>query len=124
MVTRILSKTAIVAAAAAASSVFIGTPASAQQQGVIYVQVPAPLNLRIERVGYWDLNLATRAGERTLHRRVGGAVERVCLYDPHRWYGASDPAYNQCRTGSWRRARPQIAAAVYQARAMAYYRGY
>jgi UrcA family protein len=123
MVTRIAARTAIVVATAAASSVFIAAPASAQQ-GTIYVQAPAPPNLRIERVGYWDLNLATRAGERTLHRRVGGAVERVCLYDPHRWYGMSDPDYNQCRTGSWRRARPQIAAAVYQARAMAYYRGY
>jgi UrcA family protein len=119
MLTRTAAKGAIVLAGMAASSLFAAVPASAQQ-GVITIEAPLPPNLRVERVGYWDLNLASPAGVQTLHRRVGGAVERVCLYDPHRWYGASDPDYNYCKTGSWRRARPQIAAAIYQARAMAY----
>jgi UrcA family protein len=119
MLTRIATGSAVLLAGIAGSSPFAATPASAQQ-GTITIQAPLPPNLRIERVGYWDLNLASPAGVRTLHRRVGGAVERVCLYDPHRWYGMSDPDYNACVSGSWRRARPQMAAAIYQARAMAY----
>ena len=99
-----------------ASFVVAGVPASGQ----VYIQ--APPNLRVERVGYWDLNLATRAGEQALQLRVGNAIDRVCLNDEGRWYGLSQPDYNYCVWGAWRRARPQITGAVYRARQAAYYR--
>lgn len=123
MVTRFKRRTAAVLAAAGASFVFLCPPATAQQ-GVIYVQTAPPVNMRIERVGYGDLNLATPAGEQTLHRRVGRAVEHVCLYDQGRWYGLSEPDYNYCSWDAWRRARPQMIGAVYRARMFAYGHGY
>jgi UrcA family protein len=123
MVTRLHGRTAAVLAALGASFVGGGSPAPAQQPAIV-VQTPPPVNMRIERVGYGDLNLATRAGEQTLHRRVGQAVERVCLYDNGRWYGLGEPDYNYCSWGAWNRARPQMVGAVYRARQFAYYRGY
>ena len=102
--------------------VFAASAATAKD-GQIVVFAPGP-DTRIERVGYYDLNLATRFGEQTLYRRVGGAVERVCLYDKGRWYGLSVPDYNQCAERSWRGARPQLVGAVYRARLQAYGSGY
>ena len=109
-------------AGVAASLVFAGSTATAQDSQII-VRGPGP-DTRLERVGYYDLNLASRAGEQALYRRVGGAVERVCLYDEGRWYGLSAPDYNQCADRSWRGARPQVIGAVYRARLQAYGRGY
>lgn len=123
MVMPFKGRIAAVLAGCAASVVFLSPPAFAQQ-GVIYIQAVPPANLRIERVGYGDLNLATRAGERALDSRVSRAVENVCLYDQGRWYGLSDPDYTYCTWGAWRRARPQMMGAVYRARQLAYYRRY
>jgi UrcA family protein len=117
MVARYDRNMAVALAGMAGILIFAGPPAQAQD-GQIIVQAP-PANVRGERVSYYDLNLATRAGERTLHRRVGGAVERVCLYDEGRWYGLAVPDYNQCANRAWRGARPQMIGAVYRAR-MAY----
>lgn len=118
MVVRFNRNTAAALAGVAAILIFAGPPAQAQD-GQIIVQAPAA-NVRGERVSYYDLNLATLAGERTLHRRVGGAVERVCLYDEGRWYGLAVPDYNQCANRAWRGARPQMIGAVYRARLAAY----
>jgi UrcA family protein len=123
MIAGFKGRIAVVLAGAAGSFAFLTPPAMAQQ-GVIYVQTAPPENLRIERVGYGDLNLATRSGEQSLQRRVDRAVERVCLYDQGRWYGLGEPDYNYCTWGAMRRARPQIIGAVYRARQLAYYRGY
>jgi UrcA family protein len=113
-------RSAAVLAGLAASFVFAGASASAQVAPIYVRGVP---NLRFERVSYADLNLATRPGEQALHRRVGRAVEHVCLYDPGRWYGLSEPDYNYCKSGAWQRARPQMIGAVYRAR-LAYYGRY
>jgi UrcA family protein len=121
MLTRFSGRTAAVLAGAAAVIGFAAAPASAQQ-GIVYIQ--APPNLRIERVSYWDLNLASPAGEQILRRRVEGAISDVCLEDHGRWYGLSDPDYTHCVAGAWSRARPQIVGAVYRARQLAYYQGY
>lgn len=108
--------------AAGTPSFLLSPPALAQQQ-VIVVQTAPPANLRLERVAYGDLNLATRGGEEALKLRVSHAVEHVCLYDPHRWYGGAEPAYTQCTAKSWSRARPQMIGAIYRARQYAaYYR--
>ncbi len=116
MVTHSKGGTAAVLAGLASSFVFAGLPASAQ----IYIE--APSNYRAERVPYWDLNLATRAGEEALQLRINHAAERICLYDQDRAYGFTEPAYNYCYWGAWQRARPQFIGAVYRARQAAYYR--
>lgn len=123
MVIRFAPRTAAVLAGVGASFA-VGGPSASAQGPAIVVQTPPPAYLRIERVGYGDLNLATRAGEQALHRRVGQAVERVCLHDNGRWYGLGEPEYNYCSWGAWNRARPQMVGAVYRARQFAYYRGY
>ena len=115
-------KTMAALAGVAAVLIFTAPPAQAQQDQII-VRAPEA-NVRGERVPYYDLNLATRAGERSLQRRVGGAVERVCLYDAGRWYGLAVPDYTQCASSAWRGARPQIIGAVYRARLQAYGSGY
>jgi UrcA family protein len=114
MVARFNRNTATALGGGAAVLIFAGAPAQAQD-GQIIVQAPSA-NVRGERVSYYDLNLATRAGEQTLYRRVGGAVERVFLYDEGRWYGLAVPDYNQCANRAWRGARPQVIGAVYRAR--------
>jgi len=114
MVTRLHRKSAAILAGVGASFVFLSPPASAQYPAIIVQTVP-PLNMRIERVGYADLNLATRAGQEALTLRVTHAVERVCLYDAHRSYKGTDPRYDQCSAGSWSRARPQMIGAIYRA---------
>ena len=121
MTARLHGKTAVLAGIAA-SLFAIGSAATAQQ-GQIIVQGPGP-DTRIERIGYYDLNLATRYGKQTLYRRVGASVERVCLYDRGRWYGLAVPDYNQCADRSWRGAKPQVIGAVYRARLQAYGSGY
>lgn len=103
------------AAVAAACLAFVSAPATAQYPTIIVQGIPAP-NVRIEHVAYGDLNLATTAGQEALKLRISHAVERVCLYDPHRWYGGSEPAYSQCAAKSWSRARPQMIGAIYRAR--------
>ena len=108
--------------AIALALLFAGSGAVAQDAQII-VQGYGP-DTRVERIGYYDLNLATRYGEQTLYRRVGASVERVCLYDKGRWYGLSVPDYNQCSERSWRGARPQVIGAVYRARLQAYGSGY
>lgn len=119
----ILNKSAAVLAGVSASLISTIPPASAQEGPIVVQGVPVP-NLRIERVSFYDLNLATRAGEQTLMRRVSQAIERVCLRDNGRWYGMSEPNYNQCTSGAWARARPQMIGAISRARAAAYYAYY
>lgn len=114
MLFRLNRTTAVILAGVALAPVF-GAPAALAQEGQIIVQAPAS-NVRIERVGYADLNLATRDGEWALERRVNGAVERVCLHDGFRWYGLSVPDYTTCADRAWRVARPQVIGAVYRAR--------
>jgi len=122
MVSRLQARLACVLAGVAISLAFAGSAAMAQD-GQLVVYGPGR-DTRFEHVGYYDLNLATRAGERTLYRRVNHAVERVCLHDPGRWYGLAVPDYTQCTARSWRGARPQVIGAVYRARMQAYGYGY
>lgn len=118
MVTLLNRRKITALAGIAASLLFVG-PAALAQDSQIIVQAPQK-DVRGERVSYYDLNLATPIGERTLERRVGGAVERVCLYDEGRWYGLAVPDYTNCAERAWRGARPQITGAVYRARLAAY----
>lgn len=67
----------------------------------------------IEKVGYRDLNLATRAGEKALNTRVGGAVQLVCARSVPSGYLYEEMS---CHSFAWGGARPQIARAVMRAR--------
>lgn len=69
------------------------------------------------RVSFADLNLASTAGQKTLDRRVGGAVRSVCLEatgpNPLDW------AEYACRADAWRGAKPQMARAIERAQQLA-----
>lgn len=126
MVCRFTTRSAAVLAGVAASLVLTGSSALAQQSLIVVTAPPPayPRVLTVQRVGYWDLNLATPAGAEILASRVGRAVETVCLRDQGRWYGLSDPGYLHCTAAAWQRARPQMAEAIYEARQLAYNAGY
>ena len=61
-------------------------------------------------VSFRDLDLATTAGQKTLIRRVAGAVRFVCRP------AADFLEESSCQGYAWRGARPQIALALDQAR--------
>ena len=61
-------------------------------------------------VNFSDLDIATPDGERTLMRRVRGAVGSVCAP------AGNFVAETSCRNYAWRGARPQLALALEQAR--------
>lgn len=111
-----LPRTAAVVSGAMAT-LMIAAPAAARQEGPVVIYAP-PENARTERVPYHDLALAERGGERTLVRRVAGAVKRVCLFE-HSHPGLQDRGYYRCADDAWDGARPQIAQAVQRAREIA-----
>lgn len=81
------------------------------------VTVEAPRTDAIStRVSYADLNLASLGGAATLHRRVGSAVNWVCVETNP---GSVQFEKQGCRNFAWKGARPQIARAVQRAREMA-----
>ena len=84
-------------------------PAAEPPEDVIYGQRPKPGSIR--RVTYQDLDLRTKAGERQLMRRVSAAVVRACPSD-------SVLEKHHCRNQAFRRVRPQVKQAVYNARNM------
>jgi UrcA family protein len=62
-----------------------------------------------ERVPYNDLSLATNEGRRTLYRRVGAAVDKVCpdVDEERNAYDALG-----CKDFAWTGAKPQIVRAI------------
>ena len=111
-----LRKSTMVASGITACLVGAAPAALAQEKPVIvYAQ---PENTRTERVSYRDLDLAARAGERTLEQRVSGAVRRVCDYNGGS-FDAVDRGYILCARGAWQGAQPQIDRAVARAHEIA-----
>lgn len=94
-------------------ALLVGMAAAANAQDHIVISKQLKGEEPIERVSYADLNLASAAGERTLNRRVGGAVRNVCAPQ------AEAIAQLNCRNFAWRGARPQIDRAVTRASQMA-----
>lgn len=72
-------------------------------------------------ISYADLNLASFAGETTLNRRVGSAVNDLCLDATGGNDGSTSFKYSmrRCSGGAWDQARPQITRAVQRAREIA-----
>jgi UrcA family protein len=75
----------------------------------------------VRHVSYADLNLASAAGEITLNRRVGAAVNDLCIDATGGNDGSTRFKYSMsnCSTHAWNDARPQISRAVERAREMA-----
>lgn len=107
-----------VCGASLATAVAIGvtaTPLHARPRAPIDV-FAFPSGYVVRTVSYADLNLASAPGERVLKKRVGSAVNSVCLEA----VGLSDfDAAQSCELDAWAGARPQIARAVRRAHQIA-----
>lgn len=96
--------------------VAVATPASAKQGKPVIVSARVS-DLPTRRVSYADLNLATLDGEKTLNRRVAGAVRSVCEESTGPLPGFY--ANSRCRRFAWSGAKPQIARAIERSRQIA-----
>jgi len=78
------------------------------------ILITAPPDEVIDIVGYADLNLATRADEQKLYRRVGASVSAVCdeAIEGDRSTQAFEFVDYACRAHGWQQAIPQIRTAV------------
>jgi len=74
---------------------------------VLLIPAAAPAQAQTERVGYGDLNLAIQQGQLSLHRRISGAIGRLCD-DPGSKGLASLMAQNACRREAWNQTLPKI----------------
>jgi UrcA family protein len=101
--------------AAVATTLALGAslaPAFAKEVDVIVTAETDPRPTRL--VQYVDLNLGSVHGEKTLLRRVSGAVDSVCSYRGSILFEYQEN--RACRAFAWAGARPQIAAAIDRAR--------
>ena len=109
---------AVGAIAVVVTAIAVSTPALAKDGPVVVVANP---DLVTRRVTYADLNLASLPGEAALNRRVGNAVNCLCVEatgGEHNIYGFN-VADRNCRTSAWTQARPQISRAIHRARDLA-----
>lgn len=111
-----LAKAATIGAALAATVLLAPSSASAQQDPLFVYAEPSAV--RTELVSFARLALAQKRDQQRLHRKVGAAVERVCLRDIGR-DGLQDRNYYACESDAWKAASPQIAAAVSRATGLA-----
>jgi UrcA family protein len=95
--------------------VFMTPPAAGKAP--IVVTAPDPADVVTRHIGYADLNLASQVGERTLNRRVDGAVNNLCSEAMGGDDGsmATKIAERRCYNSGWNQARPQIVRAVQRA---------
>ena len=102
----------------AASLFVVASPASGKSRPIV---VTAPSEVITRHVSYADLNLATAPGEKTLYRRVGGAVSDVCEEAVGGDNGSLEFRFSMhhCSGQAWDGARPQIVRAVQRARDIA-----
>lgn len=117
MLDRFNRSTAAVLSGVTASLLAVTAAPAAQPERPVVVYAEPQENVRTERISYADLDLATASGERTLFRRVGGAVRRVCLHESQPTL--QDSGYYRCADGAWDGANPQIAQAVDRAKQIA-----
>lgn len=103
---------------ALSSAILLGaaTPAAARDRTVVVTATNQGDTTR--RVTYRDLNLASAPGERTLAKRVGHAVSRLC-FDPAGGSRGDLHEAGVCRSAAWDGAQPQIDRAVRRAREIA-----
>ena len=104
-----LFKTATIAAALAATVLVAPSFATAAESPVTIYADLSPV--RTELVSFARLDLSMERDRKRLQRKVGAAVERVCLRDIGR-DGLQDRGFYVCEDKAWAAASPQIAAAV------------
>ena len=97
----------------ALATLFLASAAPAAPRGNVDTIVEGRRSSALLRsqVGYSDLDLTRKAGEKQLIRRVSNAISRACPSD-------SVLEKHQCRNQAWLKVRPQIKQAVYNARNM------
>ena len=83
----------------------VGAVATAQSPIVVNADSDVPT----ARVMIGDLNLASAAGQRTLHRRLASAIEGVCGSYANRVDLAEDMLIHQCRDAAQAQANRQLA---------------
>lgn len=117
MFNRVLfARSASLLAALATTSIAVSATASAQENPVL---IQGGTNsARTERVGFTSLDLSQQHDRDRLGRKVGAAVERVCLRDIGR-DGLQDRGYYTCADRAWSSAAPQIADAIQRSRDIA-----
>ena len=98
----------VIAALLSGLALCYASPAAAQEPVFVYGEA---LSANSERVAFADLKLASLSGQKRLHKRVGGAIERVCDLDLGR-DGLQDRGYYACADAAWGAAAPQIAEAI------------
>ena len=112
---------AALTAAAITSTLVYGTVAEpAHAAGPVVTAPSFDPDARMRRVSFADLNLLSDEGQKTLKRRVGGAVSAVC--DDRRGIvllSELSPR-RKCASESWSNVRPQINAAIERARSDRY----
>jgi UrcA family protein len=98
----------------------VALPAFAKGAPVVVIASARPDLVR-RHISYGDLNLASLAGERTLNRRVGGAVNGLCLEATGDADGsfATRTELRKCTHSAWEQAHPQISQAVQRAHEIA-----
>lgn len=106
--------------AALVAAVALGTASFAVEaqsiRSVLGAQ-PDEHGMLTRRITYADIDLASPLGERTLTRRVRGAIGSLCS-EATRFDGSveADDVRGQCDHATWMEARPQIDRAVHRAR--------
>lgn len=108
------------AAVAVTTGAFVvgAPPAYGKSRPVVVVADPDRV---VRRISYADLDLASAAGESTLHRRVGGAIRSLCTEaegSPELSIDSKLADIN-CRRSAHEQAKPQVANAVQRARDIA-----
>jgi len=109
------------AIAVASGGLFLAASPALGRGGPILVTASPPEEIVVRHVGYADLNLAAAPGQKTLNRRVGGAVSDLCTEAAGGNDGSTAFRYSliRCSNSAWNDARPQIARAVQRAQELA-----
>lgn len=105
---------------ATAACLLAVAPAFAQSSQTVTAPRPGE-DLIVRSVSYRDLVLTSASDQLALNRRVGYAVKDVCQMDDHMAQRTMEArtSYFACSDFAWSGARPQIATAIAQARAVA-----
>jgi len=97
------------AAALCMSGVAVTAAAGPAQAKDVTVHATLPDDVPQAVVNIADLHLASASGQKSLRRRVGLAVTKVC--SPH-YEGGLSRSYTRCLDTAWIGARPQMARAI------------
>lgn len=93
-------------------------PASARTRTLVVQAHAISDEYRTTTVNFADLNLTSPQGQRSLHYRVGYAIENVCGSEGNRDLGVMMEAV-RCSKAAWNLTRPRMEVAIERAVALA-----